>query len=608
MGVREQEELLQYYNSELTYLRRMGRSFAARYPKIAERLELSGDQSADPHVERLIESFAFLTARIQRQIDSEFPQISASLLGILYPHLVDPVPPMAIARFEVDPDQGKITSGHVIEKHTPLVARTAEQLRCQFRTCYPVTLWPFEIVQAGFESTDQFEFLRRVNFEVATVLRLQLVPHGVGLAEMELDHLRFHLRGEAGTVNSIYEQLFCNVAAVAVLPEDGSAPVYLPADSIRPVGFGAGEEVLPYPEHAHPAYRLIQEYFLFPQKYHFFDLANLRQHRSKDGLDILILLNRMPREKLVIDRDTFMLGCTPIINLFKKTTEPIRLDHTQLEYRLIADVRRERTHEIHSIVSVSASSNPMEQTQRLDPFFSFQHRRDGTAHRAFWQVRRGPSSLAELPGTEMHLSFVDLDFQPSQPPLQTVYAHTLCTNRDLAVQLRAGAELQIEDAAPLEHISCLDRPTYPAYPPVEGATLWALISNLSLNYLSLARGEQGLEALREILRLHSFSDAPSIHQQMQGIHEMETRPIVARVGHPDWRGFCQGTQITLKFDESMYAGSGPFLLGAVLQQFFGLYTSLNSFTQLVIHSLQRDSEGEGEWKRWPPLAGYQQVI
>jgi type VI secretion system protein ImpG len=608
MGVREQEELLRYYNSELTYLRRMGRSFARSYPKIADRLELSGDQSADPHVERLIESFAFLTARIQRQIDSEFPQISASLLGILYPHLVDPVPPMAIAKFEVDPAQGKIISGHTIEKHTPLIARTLEQLRCQFRTCYPVTLWPFEMVQAGFESADQFQFLRRANFHAATVLRLQLAPRGVTLAEMEFDQLRFHLRGEAGTVNALYEQLFCNVARVAILPEDGGEPVYLPEGSIRPVGFGEGEEVLPYPEHAHPAYRLIQEYFLFPQKYHFFDLANLSRHRSQSGLDILILLNRVPREKLVIDRDTFMLGCTPIINLFKKTTEPIRLDQTQSEYRLVADIRRERTHEIHSIVSVSASSNPMEPTQRLDPFFSFQHRADGRAHRSFWHVRRGPSSREDVPGTEMHISFVDLDFEPSRPPLQTVYAHSLCTNRDLAVQLRAGSELQIENAAPLQQISCLDRPTYPAYPPVEGATLWALISNLSLNYLSLARGDKSLEALREILRLHSFSDAPSIHQQVEGIHEMQTRPIVARVKHADWRGFCQGTQIVLKFDESLYAGSGPFLLGAVLQQFFGLYASVNSFTQLVIHSLQRDSEGEGEWKRWPPLAGYQQVI
>lgn len=608
MGVREQEELLRYYNGELTYLRQMGRAFAARYPKIAERLELSSGQSADPHVERLIESFALLTARIQRQIDSEFPQITASLLGILYPHLVDPVPPMAIAQFATDPDQGKITSGHVLKKHTPLVARTAEQLPCRFRTCYPVTLWPFDVVQAGFESPDQFDFLNAAESPTATVLRLKLVPRKVALAEMSVDTLRFYLRGEPRVVNALYEMLFCHCARVGILPEGSATPVFLPKGSIRPVGFGPDEEVLPYPQHAHPAYRLVQEYFLFPEKYHFFDLVNLDRHRSIECLDILIFFHRMSREKISVDTGTFCLGCTPIINLFPKTTEPIRLDQTQSEYRLVPDIRRERTHEIHSILSVSASSNPMEQTQKLDPFFSFQHRRSGSGQGAFWHARRDPSGREDLPGTEVHISFVDLDFNPSLPPTQTVYAHTLCTNRDLAVQLGAGARLQIEDAAPLQRISCLDKPTYPAYPPIEGATLWALVSNLSLNYLSLSGGKESLEALREILRLHSFSDAPSIHQQVQGISEMQCRPIVARTRHHDWRGFCQGTEVTLKFDESLYVGSGPFLLASVLQQFFALYTSVNSFTQLVIHSLQRDSEGEGEWKRWPPLAGYQPVL
>jgi len=464
------------------------------------------------------------------------------------------------------------------------------------------------VVQAQFESADQFDFLRRSGMQVATVLRLQLAPRGTTLAEMKLDRLRFHLRGEAATVNALYEQLFCNVAGVALFPEKGDVPVHLPADSILPVGFGADEEVLPYPEHAHPAYRLIEEYFLFPQKYHFFDLANLDRRPAGNLLDILILLHRIPRQKMVIDRETFSLGCTPVVNLFRKTTEPIRLDQSQSEYRLVPDVRRERTHEIHSILSVSSSSNPLERSQLIDPFFSFQHRHDGGGHRAFWHAHRGPASRADLPGTEMSLSFVDLDFRPIDPPSKTVFAHTLCTNRDLAVQLRAGAELQIESAAPLHGISCLDKPTYPAYPPLEGATLWGLISNLSLNYLSLAGGEKSLEALREILRLHSFSDAPSIHQQVQGIREMETRSTVARVHHDDWRGFCYGMQITLKFDEGLYVGSSPFLLGSVLRHFFGLYASVNSFTQLVIHSLQRDSEGEGEWKRWPPLAGRQQVI
>jgi len=604
MAVKDQEELLRYYNSELTYLRRMGRAFAAHYPKVAERLELAAGHSPDPHVERLIESFAFLTARIQRQIDSEFPQISTALLGVLYPHLVNPVPPMAIARFDVDPDQGKLTTAHVIPRHTSLFAQTADGLTCRFRTSYPVHLWPFEVERASFESVDQFDFLNQAP-QVATVLRLRLAPRGVALPEMTLGKLRFYLRGDSGLVNALYELLFCHTWRVAVLPEGAAAPVYLPDNAILPVGFAADEDVIPYPEHAHPAYRLLQEYFLFPQKYHFFDLDHLHRHHSQEKLDVLILLDQMPRERLVVDRETFCLGCTPVANLFRKTSEPIRLDHTQLEYRLIPDMRRERTHEIHSILSVSASSNALEETARINPFFSFQHRRDGKSQTAFWHARRLETGREDLPGTDVHLSFLDLDFNPALPPQQTVYAHMLCTNRDLATQLSAGTRLQIENAAPLNRISCIEKPTGPAYPPLEGASLWALISNLSLNYLSLSGGKEALEALREILRLYSFSDAPATHKQVQGIRQMSCRRVVRRVGHTDWRGFCSGTEITLEFDEDLYAGSGAFLLGAVLRQFFALYASVNSFTQLV---MTRTAQREGEWKRWPPLAGYQPVI
>jgi type VI secretion system protein ImpG len=604
MAIKDQEELLRYYNNELTYIRQMGPHFRERYPKMAGRLELDGDATADPHVLRLIESFAFLTARIQRQFDAEFPQITSALLGVLYPHLVNPVPPMAIAKFDVDPDQGKLTTGHLIPKHTGLFAQMGDGLICRFRTCYPVTLWPFEVERAGFESVDQFDFLNQAP-QVATVIRLRLAPRGVTLQEMSPSRLRFYLRGDLVLVHVLYELLFSHLWRVAILSESGTDPVFLPRDSILPVGFHPEDDVIPYPEHAHPAYRLVQEYFLFPQKYLFFDLDHLHLHRSKEKLDILILLDQMPRQKLVIDQNTFALGCTPIINLFRKTSEPIRLDRTQLEYRLIPDMRRERTHEIHSIVSVSSSSNATEETAQLEAFFAFQHRRDGKEPKSFWHARRTETGREDLPGTEIHISFLDLDFKPSLPPVQTVYAHTLCTNRDLATQLLPGSRLQIESASPLQWISCLEKPTEPAYPPLGGATLWALISNLSLNYLSLSGGKESLEALREILRLYSFSDAPATHKQVQGIRQMSCRRVVRRVGHTDWRGFCQGTEVTLEFDEDLYVGSGAFLLGAVLRQFLALYASINSFTELVI---TRTAQREGEWKRWPPVAGYQPVL
>jgi type VI secretion system protein ImpG len=601
MPLTDQEDFLRYYHGELTYLRRMGAAFAERYPKLAGRLELSPNDCADPQIERMLESFAFLTARIQRRLDGEFPEITSALLGVLYPHLVNPIPSMSIAHFAADSKQGKLSTGYEIPRHTKLFSQTDEGLNCRFRTCYPITLWPLEVASAGFESKAQFDFLDHAT-DVATVLRLRITAPGAKLAELPIKQLRFYLNGSSILVSTLYEMLFCNVRGVAVLGDDGH--VLLPADSIRPVGFGLDEEVIPYPPHSHPAYRLVQEYFALPQKFFFFDLANLDHRPDTKELNILFLMDKIPQRGLGMNKNSFMLGCTPIINLFQKTTEPIRLDHRAHEYRLVPDIRRERTTEIHSIRSVSASSNPAEETAVFQPFYSFQHQINGKEPRAFWHSRRLPTGREDFPGTDLFLSFLDLDFKPELPQMQTVFAHTLCTNRELALELPAGAALQIEEAAPVGHIQALMKPTPPAYPPLQGTTLWALISNLSLNYLSLASGRESLEPLREILRLYSFSDRPSTFQQVNGITEMECRRVVRRVGNDAWRGFCQGTEVTLTFDENAYVGSGAFLLASVLQKFFSLYASVNSFSQLVIKSVQR----EGEWKRWLPLAGEQAVL
>lgn len=597
------EDFLEYYKRELTYLRRMGIEFAEQYPKVAGRLELGLDQCPDPHIERLIEAFAFLTARIQYNIEGEFPQFSTALLGILYPHLLNPVPPMSIARFEVDPTQGKFTTGHLIRKHTPLFAQTQAGEICRFRTCYPVTLWPVEVTYAGFESTDQFDFLDNVP-DVALVLRLRIASQGGPLSELELKRLRFYLNGDKMLVNSLYELLFCHVLHVAILPERDKNPIFLPDESILPVGFGHDEEVLPYPPNAHPGYRLLQEYFTFPEKFQFLEIEHLEAHTSDNLFDILIMLDQMPGARLSVDMNTFCLGCTPIVNLFRKTSDPIRLDERHGEYLLIPDKRRERTTEIHSILSVSATSNFGDESKTFEPFFSFNHHMEMTGHKAYWIGRKQSTGREDLPGTEMLLSFVDLDFKASLPPTTTVFAHTLCTNRRLAEELPAGAILQIEETAPLSQVSTLTKPTPQIESPLEGATLWRLISHLSLNYLSLSNGDESLKALREILRLYSFSEHASTYQQISGIREMSTQKVFRLIGSDAWRGFCRGIEITLVFDEHLYVGSSAFLLAAVLNCFFALYASVNSFTQLIIKSQQR----EGVWKKWQPMAGEQIVL
>ncbi len=246
MSRRAQEELLDLYQAELSYLRNSGAAFARMYPKVAGRLELGGDECPDPHVERLIEAFAFLTARIQHNLNEEFPEITSSLLDVLYPHYLCPVPATTVARMEVDPGQGKLTTGHLVPRHTPLFAQTREGLHCRFRTCYPVTLWPVEVAYAGFESTDRYDFLDGMP-GVATVLRIRIESLGGSLRELDLRRLRFYLNGEMRAASALYELLFAHAPRVAILPEGADRATFLPRTALLPVGLGADEEVLPYP-------------------------------------------------------------------------------------------------------------------------------------------------------------------------------------------------------------------------------------------------------------------------------------------------------------------------------------------------------------------------
>lgn len=598
------EDLLGHYQRELSYLRRMGRAFAETYPKVAGRLEISSGESPDPHVERLIESFAFLTGRIQQNIDAEFPQIPQALLGILYPQLVEPIPSMTIARFRVDPTRGKLTGGYALERGTELFATAPNGMTCRFRTCYPVTLWPLEVTWGGIESTDGYDFLD-TRTDVNAVLRIRLESRADAIRDLDMNRLRFHLHGDRVTTDDLYELLFVHACGAALIADgDKKNTVPLPAAAIRPVGFEADEAVLEVPPHGQPAYHLLQEYFTFPDKYLFFDITQLDKADADRTLDLLIFLDKTPRQRLGIDAETFQLFATPAINLFGKTTEPVRIDGRKTEYRLAADQRRERTTEIHSIRSVTASNLPEADAYKVEPFFSFNHQAHQRGAQAFWAMRREATARSDLRGTDCHITFLDLDYKPTLPATTTLYAHTWCTNRGLAEQLQAGALLQIEEGAPVHTIEALTKPTRQINPPIGGETLWRLVSHLSLNYLSLSHFDGSLQALREILRLYANTDDPAVEQQINGIVRMDCRRAVRRIGQDAWRGFARGVDVSLTFDERAFVGSSAILLASVLNRFLGLYASINSFSQLTVHSAQR----EGIWKRWPPRAGDQHLL
>jgi type VI secretion system protein ImpG len=597
------DELLTYYERELTFLRQLGAEFAAKYPKIAGRLLLESDRSEDPHVERLLQAFAFLTARVHHKLDDELPEITDALLGVLYPHYLAPVPSMSVVQFVLDPEQGKLTTGHRIDRGATLYSQPVDGSPCRFRTCYPVTLWPIEVSSARFDTPDRLGPAG----QAAAVLVLELrCLGGTTFADLDLDRLRFFLHGEGPLVYALYELLMRDVSRIELRDPRGrsaSRPIVLSPHGLNAVGFEPDEGMLPYAQRSFLGYRLLQEYFHFPEKFLFVELRELnRAARAGFGpsMEVILFLNRVPKLQQPVSAGTFRLGCTPIVNLFDQLAEPIRVTHAQTEYRVIPDVRRQMATEVYSINRVTGTSQEAEEPLHIEPFYSFKHAAERERQRSFWYATRRASPRKGDNGTEVHLTLVDLDFEPRLPATETLTLHVTCSNRDLPGKLPFGGDrgdFEIEGAAPLARIRCLIKPTPTVRPPLRRAALWRLISHLSLNHLSLTAG--GPEPLQEILKLYDFAESAVIRQQIAGVTNVTSRRVVRRPASFAWNGFCRGTEVHIEFDEDKYVGSGVFLFASVLEKFLGLYASLNSFTQLVATTRQR----EEPLKQWPPRAG-----
>ena len=332
------DDLLLYYERELTYLREMGAHFAEKYPKIAARLMLEeSKESEDPHVERLVEAFAFLAARVHLKLDDDFPEITEALLGLVYPHFIRPIPSMSIVEFRLDMERGKLTTGMKIDRGTVLYSRPVGGVPCKFRTCFDATLWPVAVTAAEWKSPGQLQPPLRA-LDAAGALRLVVnSASDAPLPKLELDCLRFHLTGENNLVHALYELLCSKLTRIVVRDPTNPkvSPVTLPASSVRPVGFAEDEGMAPYPLRSHIGYRILQEFFAFPSKFLFVDVAGLDAVWSagfRNSAELIFLFSsagdeeRAQRLEMGVSPRTFRLGCVPIVNLFPQTADPILLD------------------------------------------------------------------------------------------------------------------------------------------------------------------------------------------------------------------------------------------------------------------------------------------
>ena len=603
------DELLPYYEKELAYVRQLGARFADEHPKIAGRLGVSTDTIEDPHVSRLVESFAYLNARIHHKLDDDFSEISDALLNVLYPHYQCPIPSMSIVQFVPDPEQ--LDGCYTIPARTLLETEQFQGETCRFSSVYETDIYPMVVDEAKLLgrpfATPGANDARGAN--AVLHLRLKTYNETLLLSEILPKKIRFFLKGQSQHVNPLYELLFneCLQITIAASESDVNHSV-LPSNAIKTVGFAENEGLLPYPASAFLGYRLLSEFFAFPEKFLFFDLTGLHNHMLRMGQEVNIYIY-LKSSSVELERNlseaNFLMGCTPIVNLFEHQIDPVKLDQTIDEYPLVADMRRPLGYEIYSIDQVVALS-PGGDKHDFFPLYGIKHQQIDLQNQAYWFSRRKSAKLGNATrddATDMFLSLVDLQLNPNLPYDKTLLIKTTCSNRNLPEKLPFNLDqprLQAVHASlPCEKIRCLMQPSRVLRPPLGKGARWRLLSHLNLNQLSLMGSRDGLSAIKEILRLYDFKDSSASRAIIESITALDIQAMSAPLVIDGRTALCRGLDIHLTIDDAQLSGSSSYLFASVLEHFFGLYCSVNSFTRLVAKRKNK----EGYLKKCYPRAG-----
>lgn len=603
--------LIELYQKELNYLERVGEDLAQKYPKIAHRLQLTESGSRDPHVERLIQATALLNARIRAKLEDDYPELSQSIFDLIYPHYLKPLPCHTVVCLQPSPDLSstvRIPRGSILESPASL-DRT-----CRFTTLYDVDVLPLTVKQALLHSAP-FEApqVPSVN-QMAGVLHLAFDAAGLdsqALAGTSLQRVRIYLNAPKYIAYQLYELLFSQVNTLALARNAlDTQPILLNKDSIKSVGFAKEEAAWHYSEQSFPGYRLLSEFFVFPEKFLFveLDLSAVRQLNAEgDTFSLFFYLDKAYDDIAShITAEHFQLNATPVVNLYAQLAEPIRITHTRTDYPVVADARNRQDVNVYSVESVVLSDGS-DHTMPLSRFFDFEHHADYSG-RPFWHFSHHLNDTnAAAPDAGISLHNLPLEVLNSNRYL--LLLECLVTNDNLPHELwKLGklSHLSLFEANPgIANVKiCL--PIKPAIVDYDrNGHHWKLISHLNLNYLSLGNAADSSSILKEILSLYDFKNSPETRKMIDALEVISIQPEARRILSPAGMAFfCRGSRFSVRLDPNNFPGASPFLFCTLLERFLSVYTSINSFTQLDVQL----SQTEEPYHTWLPRTGNQCLI
>jgi type VI secretion system protein ImpG len=624
-------DLLRYYNQELLHLREMGGEFAAAFPKIAGRLGLESFECADPYVERLLEGFSFLAARIQMKLDARFPMFARHLAEQVYPHFLAPTPSMAVVRLEPDRSHSALAKGVVVPRQTALYSHLDQRgiTRCEYRTAHEVTLWPLRLLDADYKPYGGFPSMAASGSRASAqaVLRLRLERQdGKPANALDIADLPIYLHGSDSAPVQLYEQLMGHVTAAMVVPAEGGAAWSdrLPTPCVSALGFDDDQAMLPLSARAFRGYRLLHEYFAFPARFRFIRIEGLREALRKctaARFDIVFLLDEHHVQlERTVSAARFMLYCTPAINLFPWRADRIAVDDTSFEHHVVPDRTRPLDFEVYGVRAVRGYRGADADPCHFLPLYSSRDpATDGFVQGGHFQVRRETRLLSERErrhgarsrylGSEAYIALVEGEQDGKEAGLRQIGLDLLCTNRDLPLSMPLGAgrtDFSFGADFPVAEVRCVSGPTEPRPALADDAAVWRFLNHLSLNYLPLADGARDGDnerALRELLELYRPLGDAAMRRKITGVVGLASRPVTRRLPYPGPICFGRGIEVAVTLDDAAFEGDGAFMLGAVLQAFFASYVSMNHFTETVVRTTSR-----GEIMRWPAREGLCHIL
>ncbi|MCW5633138.1 MAG: type VI secretion system baseplate subunit TssF [Rubrivivax sp.] len=627
--------LVRLYEDELSHLRELGREFAREHPK-ARHLGLEEMEVADPYVERLLEGFAFLTARVRLKLDAEQPRLIEQILQTLYPNFTAPVPSAMVVRLDADTNDPNLARGFEVARGAALTSRLlrGQDTPCEFRTAMAVTLWPLAITEARYFSHAPDLGLTRIPAARAAKgglrIRLQL-GGGLSWEQLPLERLVFHIAAEDDVAWRLHGLVLGNGSGTLVAPAGaaaagGIAPderMWRDASSIRAVGFGADEAMLPEFDRMFSGHRLLQEVAALPQRLLFFEVGQLRERLATlrgPEAEIVLLFDRGEGDlQPLVDASSVALFCTPAINLFPKRLDRVVLGPGSAEYHVVPDRMRPMDFEVHHVERVVGhGASGVDSACEFAPLYRATHH-SLPAGDGYFSLRRTPRRPSErqrqqgarVPsylGDEVYLSLVDGEHGPYRDSLRQLSVMAWVSNRDLPVLLpreggagggQGGDGLwQLDAPGPITQVRCLRGPTRPVTRRIEGDAGWQLVSQLTQNHLAPGDDpEEAAAALRATLRLYGPPDDTWI-RQTDGLRALRVGTVVRRLPFAGPLSFGSGIALELEVDDAAFQGGSAFLLGSVLERFFARHAAINSFTQFTLRGTTR-----GHIKTWPPRLG-----